>query len=684
MTHLRALDLFAGMGGLGLAGQRAGLDIVYANEFDKYPADLHDANFVRKVDRRSIVEVPADEVPPHDVMLGGFPCFAAGTPVLTARGMVPIEDVMKGDLVWTHEARWRAVTDTMVRESETVEFRPGFYSTPEHRLWMREAEQVWDPELRRKRRHLHEPDWVRADESKGKFFAVPTTVSGIEHDKPETLTWWQVGRWVADGHGGSSVFVSIGKGKLDDIEMFPGWYDTDRSESTVKLRMPNSKSEATWLTDNFGSGAANKTIPAFVLSLPGSQRLGFLRGYWSGDGHDVRGGRGTASVSVSPALSIGIMVLASSLGYSSVSFYQRTPDTTVIEGRTVNQRDYWRITAMDDDHGYTTTEGDFVWRRVRKNPAPGGVRTVYDLTVEEDHSFVAAGIVVHNCQAFSITGRRGGFEDERGKMFPEMLRIAAHHHTPLIVMENVKGLVSHDKGRTLETILRWLREAGYSAAWQVMSSWAHAGIPQARERVFIVASLTNPVGQSIFPMPLGGLPNPAETNTWRAFLDPAEEIPERYWYTPESQMGRLFAETLAREDRVYRFMGRTGVWGLHDNDKGLVPTLVASDGGGKVPSILDRVYKHHRADELRVHEMAPTMLANMGTGGGKVPMVLEQGEGVLRPRKLTERECARLQGFPDDYKMDVVSSTRQYRALGNSICVPLGEKVIRNALTLLD
>lgn len=361
MTALRAVDAFAGMGGLGLAGQRAGLDIVYANEFDKYPADLHDANFVRKVDRRSIVEVPADEVPPHDVMLGGFPC-----------------------------------------------------------------------------------------------------------------------------------------------------------------------------------------------------------------------------------------------------------------------------------------------------------------------------------QAFSITGRRGGFEDERGKMFPEMLRIAAHHHTPLIVMENVKGLVSHDKGRTLETILRWLREAGYSAAWQVMSSWAHAGIPQARERVFIVASLTNPVGQSIFPMPLSGLPNPAETNTWRAFLDPAEEIPERYWYTPESQMGRLFAETLAREDRVYRFMGRTGVWGLHDNDKGLVPTLVASDGGGKVPSILDRVYKHHRADELRVHEMAPTMLANMGTGGGKVPMVLEQGEGVLRPRKLTERECARLQGFPDDYKMDVVSSTRQYRALGNSVTVPLAERVIRNALTLLD
>lgn len=309
-------------------------------------------------------------------------------------------------------------------------------------------------------------------------------------------------------------------------------------------------------------------------------------------------------------------------------------------------------------------------------------RSIVDVPADEipEHDVILAGFP---CQAFTIAGKRGGFEDERGKLFPEIMRIATHHRTPLLVLENVKGLVSHDGGRTLETILRWLREAGYSVSWQVLSSWTHGMVPQARERIYIVASLMRPVGEHVFP-PALNLPNPAETNTWRALLDPAEEIPERYWYAPDSHMGRLFANTLAREDRVYRFMGRTGVWGLHDNDKGLVPTLVASDGGGKVPSILDRVYKRHRANQLRTHEMAPAMLANMGTGGGMVPVILEEDEQVLRPRKFTERECARLQGFPDSFRLDVVSSTRQYRAIGNAVTVTLAERVIRGAMTLLD
>ena len=310
-------------------------------------------------------------------------------------------------------------------------------------------------------------------------------------------------------------------------------------------------------------------------------------------------------------------------------------------------------------------------------------RSIVDVPAEEvpAHDVMLGG---WPCQSWTIAGKRGGFEDERGKLFPEMLRIAAHHRTPLIVGENVKGLASHDKGDSLRTMVRWLREAGYGVNYKVLSSWTHAGIPQARERIYLVAALGQDVPDDIFPAPLGGLPDPREVNTWRSLLDPAGEVPERYWYTPESHMGRLFADTLAREDRVYRFMGRTGAWGLHDNDKGLVPTLVASDGGGKVLSILDRVYKRHRASQLRIHEMAPAMLANMGTGGGMVPVILEEDEQVLRPRKFTERECARLQGFPDDYRLDVVSSTRQYRAIGNAVTVTLAERVIRAALTLLN
>lgn len=310
-------------------------------------------------------------------------------------------------------------------------------------------------------------------------------------------------------------------------------------------------------------------------------------------------------------------------------------------------------------------------------------RSIADVTAEEvpEHDVILAGFP---CQAFSIAGKRGGFEDERGRLFPHILRIATEHRTPLIVMENVKNLVTHDGGATLGTILRWLGEAGYYVSYRVLNSWQHAAIPQDRSRVYLVAALGRKVSPEVFPRPLAGLPDPKEVNVWRGLLDPAESIPERYWYKPGSQMYGLFERTLVHPDGAYTLRGRNGVWGLNDSLAGLVPTLLSSSGGGKVPSILDRVYKFHRANELRSGDLVPTMMANMGTGGGKVPMALEHWEGEgLAPRKFTERECARMQGFPDSYRLGAASATREYKALGNSVTVPLAQRVIENAVNLI-
>lgn len=315
-------------------------------------------------------------------------------------------------------------------------------------------------------------------------------------------------------------------------------------------------------------------------------------------------------------------------------------------------------------------------------------RSIVDVTAGEvpEHDVMLGGFP---CQSWSIAGKRGGFEDERGKLFPEMLRIAVARQTPLLVMENVKHLVTHDGGDSLDTILRWLHEAGYGVGYAVLNSWRHAGVPQDRSRIYIVAALGRHIPDTLFPEPIAGLPDPREVNVWRDLLDPPESIPERYWYKPDSQMYRLFERTLVREDRVYTLRGRGGVWGLNDSARGLVPTLLSSSGGGKIPSTLDRVYKFHRANELRSSDLAPTMMANMGTGGGKVPMIPDSLPGggfnprPLAPRKFTERECARLQGFPDSYRLGTVSATREYKALGNSVCVPLAQRVIEAAVRLI-
>ena len=107
------------------------------------------------------------------------------------------------------------------------------------------------------------------------------------------------------------------------------------------------------------------------------------------------------------------------------------------------------------------------------------------------------------CQAFSIAGKRGGFKDTRGTLFFEIARILSVKRPKLLLLENVKGLLSHDHGRTFGTILATLSELGYFCEWQVLNS-KDFGVPQNRERVFIVGHLGEGSGQKIFPVQESG------------------------------------------------------------------------------------------------------------------------------------------------------------------------------------
>lgn len=444
-------------------------------------------------------------VPPVDIITGGSPCFVAGTPVLTRRGLIPIEDVIKGDQVWTHEARWRPVTATMTRIAPTVEFRPGFYSTPDHRLWLRKQGRKWNNDRRAYDRVLGDPDWIDAEHSQGHYVATPVSVTGVDHDKPETLTWWQIGRFLADGYTNHQVNIYLGGTKLGDAERFPGWKRIQQ-ETALKLTMPRSAAEAVWLSTHFGKGAHGKTLPAFVLALPEEGRREVLEGYWSGDGHAF-GKRSMRSASVSPALTVGIQMLAASLCYSTSLHYNRTAPTTVIQGRTVNQRDWWSMTATPDEGRYTERDQDWLWQKLRKQPAQGPLQRVYDLTVADDHSFIAAGIVVHNCQDLSTAGRRAGMTDgARSNLWVAMREAIANVKPTFVVWENVRGALSahaasdmesdprllgeHPAGqpvlRALGRVLGDLADLGYDAEWRGLRA-SDVGACHQRFRVFVLA-----------------------------------------------------------------------------------------------------------------------------------------------------------------------------------------------------
>lgn len=460
-----------------------------------------------------ITQIDWTQVEPVDIICGGFPCFTAETPVLTSRGYVPIADVSVGDEVLTHTNKWRKVTHVMNRESETVEFAPGFYSTPEHRFWTRPASRKWNNDARQYRRVLGKARWTEIEDAQGMFLAQPTAVA--QHAPapalPPGFTYWHLGRWVADGwiaQANGAPIIGIGKSKLDrDLPQFGDDWRRNDEKTVVRMTLRTGGWEE-WFATHFGSSASTKTIPAWILYADECDRNEFLRGYWDGGAYR-NNGSGMRSVSVSPLLTVGIRTLATTLGYTTAVHYNVVSPRKMIQGREVNQRNRWSMTATPDDGRYTEVIGDHRWSKLRKRPERSGVRRVYDLTVEVDHSFIAAGFVVHNCQDVSHAGRRAGLiRDGEGRtrsgLWGHMLRAIDEQRPRMVVAENVRGLLSAqadsdvepcpfcmgDDGaspmRALGAVLADLADIGYDAAWTTLAA-ADIGAPHRRERVFVLA-----------------------------------------------------------------------------------------------------------------------------------------------------------------------------------------------------
>lgn len=225
------------------------------------------------------------------------------------------------------------------------------------------------------------------------------------------------------------------------------------------------------------------------------------------------------------------------------------------------------------------------------------------------------------CQAFSIAGKRGGFEDTRGTMFFELARILREKQPRLFVFENVKGLLSHDQGRTFYTIITTLDELGYDCQWQVLNSKNH-GVPQNRERVFIIGHLRGTPRPEVFPF--GG-----------ADQEDTRNVGEDVAYTIDANYHKG-TNTLSKSRRSLVLNAQT-----RNPDR---PSLKYSSGGS------GPLFKEDGAFCL------PT------TGGS--------GQYLVEPqiRRLTPVECERLQGFPDGWT-EGISDTQRYKTLGNAVTV---------------
>ena len=261
-----------------------------------------------------------------------------------------------------------------------------------------------------------------------------------------------------------------------------------------------------------------------------------------------------------------------------------------------------------------------------------------------DHDLLLAGFP---CQAFSIAGKREGFDDTRGTLFFDVARIIEEKRPNLLLLENVKGLMHHDSGRTLATILRVLRDdLGYFVPDPEIVNAKMFGVPQNRERVLIVG-FRRELGVSDFKYPSGSQPS-------RVLGHVLEEIPVSAKYYLSTRL----LETLRAHKE--RHSNRGNGFGMHVRGlEEMAGALVVGGMGRERNLIID----HRQTDLQPVTKIK-----------GEV-----NGEGI---RRLTPREWARLQGFPEEFKI-VVSDAQAYKQFGNSVAIPAIQAVLSSMLELV-
>ena len=266
------------------------------------------------------------------------------------------------------------------------------------------------------------------------------------------------------------------------------------------------------------------------------------------------------------------------------------------------------------------------------------------------------------CQAFSIAGQRLGFQDTRGTVFFEIARIAKEKKPRYLFLENVKGLLSHDKGRTFRTILSTLDEMGYDAEWQVLNSKYF--VPQNRERIFIIGHLRGEHTRQVFPL---GEISEELASTQGETSKEGEWIRSPYCRTIDANYwkGGSHGSLIKQIGYINKNIQGNRVY----DPEGSSVTIKAEGGGWGAKTGLYAI-SHTKANmKQRYQERDNTWTVD--TSGGK--MAVQDG---TRIRRLTPTECERLQGFPDGWT-EGVSDTQRYKQMGNAVTVDVVEYIAR-------
>ncbi|MGN1219103.1 MAG: DNA (cytosine-5-)-methyltransferase [Phocaeicola sp.] len=680
---IRLLSLFSGIGAFEKALDRENIPYKLASfcEIDKFAVKSYCAVHGVSEDKNlgDISKVASADIPDCDLVTFGFPCVPKGSMVKTINGYVAIENIAVGDMVLTHNNRYKKVLRTMNRVSDHIYHIKGagvsdLRITDEHPLYvLRNGKFEWV-----KVKDLKTTDMLTYNIHQGE------TSTGYSKD-----TLWLMGRYCADGyrenHAMHRPIFCIGRNKIDDFEKHLGGisYSVGHTErNCIEYKVLDTEFSA--LLDSFGTGSTKKVIPQEIIEAPVDEVMAFLDGYLAGDGHKRKDRNEVMFCTASEQMGLGLALLVARVEHIVPSVYKR------VDTRKESFSDTFCY-QFSPRSAKQSVVNDKICTHIKSISKEDTDIEVFNIEVEGDNSYTVSNVIVHNCQDISVAGNQNGIVAgvTRSGLLYEALRIIEDKKPPYAICENVKNLVGKKFKPDFDKLLFMLDELGYNSYWQVLNAKDY-GIPQNRERVFVI-SIRKDIDNGTFKFPEKF---PLELR----LKDMLEgDVDEKFYLAPK-QIKCLNVNEPKGADILH--VGNTKSGGQKSDiilADGISSCLNATDykqpkqivtpayesvtqvndnyamlNGGKIGKMHDISRRAYYEDSV-----APTI--HTSGGGNQGPKVIRHD---FRIRKLTPKECWRLMGFDDgDFdkaKGAGISPTQLYKQAGNSIVVDVLQYIFRN------
>ena len=506
-------------------------------------------------------------------MTYSFPCFTADTLILTDKGLKRISDVNTDDKVLTHTNKYQKVLiSKKTGEKEIYKIKgmgiDEIECTENHKFYVRKLVRYFPTYADGRRgncRRFENPEWIECkDLTKKHYLGIAINQNEIipewqgitfdwsdgrksrqKNELSQLMTnksfWYIVGRYLGDGwfRNQGGIIICCAKDEIQEIiphlENCNFNYSISEERTVNKIHLPLK--ELSLFLEPFGKGAENKTLPGFVFDMPCNLLESLIEGYFSADGY-IKNGLYKAS-SISRKLIYSFAQVVAKVYKTPYRIYQDKRNPVVrIEGRICHQKNSYELVFKKEKRKQDKAfyEDGYIWFPIQSVENTKQIKDVYDLETETDHSFMANGVIAHNCTDLSVAGKMQGMSKKdwengnstRSGLLWEVERILKEckkEELPdVLLMENVPQVHCKQNKADFENWQNFLRSKGYYNFYQDLNA-KNFGIPQNRERCFMVSILSDEFIDFEFPetIPL--------TTVMHDYLE--EEVDEKYYINNE-------------------------------------------------------------------------------------------------------------------------------------------------------